>query len=311
MTCINSFFNYKKLTHEFLSVMIYNTMGDMADWTLDQIENDLYYSNVMYEEETDSFIGPGRRKKLLKCSHCGKKPLSWKRIKNKWIIFELDGSVHLCNGYEPPLEILKEIAKTVGTQVKKDMNVNVIKENDVPVAGIIEYGGKPFPDYSPPSWDTWFMGLVYDVAKKSKDPSTKIGAVIVRDNRPILFGYNGIPRKVKDLPERMVRPVKYKWTEHGERNALYCGARFGIATENAIMYTQSIPCADCARGIINCGISKIIVHKQTEDLFASHAVWTEELDIARIMLNEAGVEIVVFDEVLGKWSFVNGKVHVV
>ena len=179
----------------------------------------------------------------------------------------------------------------------------------LPVAGIVH--GSPFPNYRPPSWDAWFMGMVYDTARKSKDPSTKIGAVIVKDKRPILFGYNGLPRKVKDLPERMVRPLKYKWTEHGERNAIYCGARFGIATEATTMFTQAIPCTDCARGIINSGIMKLVVHKQTEDLFNKHDQWISDCLLSRIMFEEAGIELQFLDEPLGKWSFVDGKVHIV
>jgi dCMP deaminase len=59
-------------------------------------------------------------------------------------------------------------------------------------------------DYRPPSWDRLFMRLVYEYASKSKDPSSKIGAVVVRDRRPILFGYNGFPERVEDLPDRMI-----------------------------------------------------------------------------------------------------------
>lgn len=196
--------------------------------------------------------------------------------------------------------------------MSKNQEIKLVHDEDTNqlVAGIV-VNGSPFPDYVPPSWDVWFMGMVYDTARKSKDPSTKIGAVIVKDKRPILFGYNGLPQKVKDLPERMVRPVKYKWTEHGERNAIYCGARFGIATDGTTMYTQSIPCMECGRGIINSGIVKIVVHKQTEDLFGNHPQWIEDCQLSRSMLEEAGVEIQSLNTPLGKWSFVNGKVHVV
>src|SRR4051812_24167372 len=121
------------------------------------------------------------------------------------------------------------------------MQINNIRDDSGNlVAGIVEEG-TPFPEYCPPAWDEWFMGMVYDTARKSKDTSTKIAAVIVKEKRPILFGYNGIPRNVDDIPERMVRPIKYKWTEHGERNAIYCGARFGIPTEGTTMYTQAMP----------------------------------------------------------------------
>lgn len=187
-------------------------------------------------------------------------------------------------------------------------------DNAIPVAGIVK-NGSPFPDYTPPSWDSWFMGLVYDTARKSKDLSTKIGAVIVKDKRPILFGYNGIPQKVKDTPERMERPKKYKWTEHGERNAIFCGARFGIATDGTTMYTQALPCCECARAIVNSGISKVIIHKESSDIFAASShystTWKEDHEISTVMFQEAGVELVTLNVSVGKWSFIGGKVYVV
>jgi dCMP deaminase len=193
----------------------------------------------------------------------------------------------------------------------KRMNVKIINDgNDTPVAGIV-LEGTPFPDYIPPSWDDWFMGMAYDTARKSKDTSTKIGAVIVREKRPILFGYNGFPKKIKETKSRLERPAKYKWTEHGERNAIYCGAKFGIPTDGTVMFTQSVPCTDCARGIIAAGIIKIVVHKQTEALFDNHPQWIGDLVTSREMLAEAGVEIQILDRPLGKWSFVNGKVYIV
>jgi len=198
----------------------------------------------------------------------------------------------------------------------KKQKIDIIRDqgSNVPIAGIVT-DGAPFPDYMPPSWDAWFMGMVYDTARKSKDPSTKIGAVIVKDKRPILFGYNGLPQKVKDLPERMQAPIKYKWTEHGERNAIFCGARFGIATEGTTIYTQSMPCCECARAIVNSGISKVIIHKQSNDIFyfsnRENNVWTDDLAISTTMFKEAGVEVVTLNLPLGKWSFVGKKVYVV
>jgi len=77
-----------------------------------------------------------------------------------------------------------------------------------------------------PEWNVWFMQGVYWVASKSKDPKTKIGALIVKDTRIISTGYNGIPIGVDDNVEtRHQRPEKYKWYEHGERNAIYAAAR--------------------------------------------------------------------------------------
>src|SRR5438045_6573381 len=105
-----------------------------------------------------------------------------------------------------------------------------------------------------PSWDEYFMRHVYLVASKSKDTRTKIGAVIVRDKRIISEGYNGICQGVYDhIESRYVKPKKYFFFEHGERNAVYGCARHGIATLGAKIYTQGIPCADCARAVIQAG----------------------------------------------------------
>lgn len=171
--------------------------------------------------------------------------------------------------------------------------------------------GSPFYDYTPPPFDEWIMGMVYETARKSKDPSTKIGTVIVRDGHPILFGYNGIAQRVKDLPSRMVRPIKYKWTEHSERNALYCGTKMGISAKGTTLYTQAMPCVDCARGIINAGIVKVVIHKQTQNLYKKLPQWALDCKITKQMFKEAGVKLVTLDKMLGKFSFINEKVHIV
>jgi len=152
---------------------------------------------------------------------------------------------------------------------------------------------------------------VYLVASKSKDPSTKIGAVLVTDNVLISEGYNGFCRKVNDsVTSRWIRPAKYSWAEHGERNSIYNAARNGIKTLNSTMYTQGLPCVDCARSVIQAGIGKIILHKQWEDKFKELTVngrtWTE--DISAEMFKEAGVTVEWLDKQLGVQSLISEKV---
>jgi len=131
-------------------------------------------------------------------------------------------------------------------------------------------------NYTPPDWNEWFLQGVYWVASKSKDPKTKIGALIVKDKRIISTGFNGIPIGVNDDDElRHQRPEKYKWYEHGERNAIYAAARYGINTDGAILYTNALPCAD-------------------------NATFT--------MFNESGVKIFAIDKVLGCKAYFDGKV---
>lgn len=111
-------------------------------------------------------------------------------------------------------------------------------------------------------WDEFFLGLAEHVSIKSKDRSTKVGAVIVGpDNEVLSLGWNGFPRGVGDDPEwydnRYNRPDKYEWTEHAERNAIFNAARHGIALRGSTMYTTHAPCASCARAIVQSGITSV------------------------------------------------------
>jgi len=92
-----------------------------------------------------------------------------------------------------------------------------------------------FKDYTPPNFDELFMRMVYLTATKSKDPSSKIGAVIVKDDRVISTGYNGFPIGVSDSQERYLnRETKYKFVVHAEHNSILTAARFGISTWIAV-----------------------------------------------------------------------------
>lgn len=142
------------------------------------------------------------------------------------------------------------------------------------------------------SWDRFYLEMADLVASRSKDRSAKIGAVLVKDNAIISMGYNGFPRCVNDnVEERHARPAKYAYTEHGERNAILNAARHGISTLGSTMYTQGVPCADCARAVIQAGCAKLVAYWQADDNVFSG--WKESCRIGREMLDEAGVEVVV------------------
>lgn len=85
-------------------------MGDIADYTLELCEGgDLYWDDVMYMEEFDSFIGPGHHRPVT-CRFCGKKNLAWGRIAERWVLCE-DKGPHKCPKRSLPLEVLKEQAR--------------------------------------------------------------------------------------------------------------------------------------------------------------------------------------------------------
>jgi dCMP deaminase len=112
------------------------------------------------------------------------------------------------------------------------------------------------------TWDEYFIKHAMLVSEKSKDPSTKVGCVLVGgDNEILSTGFNGFSRGVDELiPERWDRPEKYKWVEHAERNAIYNAARNGVRLKGARAYLnwEPIPCTDCTRALIQSGIVEII-----------------------------------------------------
>ena len=153
----------------------------------------------------------------------------------------------------------------------------------------------------PNDWDHHFLDQLPFTARKSKDPSTKVGAIITGSDRgDKTRGFNGFPRGVEDdlvkVPERYVRPLKYKYTEHAERNAIYYAARKGIALEGSTLYVGWCPCTDCTRGVIQSGIVRIVLDGDSrayndEDLKKR---WEEDGEVSKTMLAEAGIELVVY-----------------
>ena len=94
-----------------------------------------------------------------------------------------------------------------------------------------------------PGWDQYYLDICKVVSARSKDPNTQIGCVIIGPNHEIRStGYNSFPRGIRDdVPERLVRPAKYLWIEHAERNAICNAARAGTATEGCTIFVEIMP----------------------------------------------------------------------
>lgn len=146
----------------------------------------------------------------------------------------------------------------------------------------------------PRSRDDTFMDMVYTMAQLSKDENTHIGAVIVGPDHEIRStGFNSFPRGLNDtLPERQERPEKYFWIEHAERNAIYNAARVGIPLKGCRIYTNGTPCMDCARAIIQAGISEVIIDSFWEVKFSlASPKWLEHKHKAEEMFRETGIAV--------------------
>lgn len=139
------------------------------------------------------------------------------------------------------------------------------------------------PDRTGRRWRDYLMGFARQAATMSKD-STKVGAAAFGDVRQILeTGFNGLPRGVDDLPERMERPAKYLWTGHAEENLVAHAARPRLA--GSTVYVTHFCCSRCARMLINAGVARVVVGDGKTSMPA------EEFEAAAVMFREAGVEV--------------------
>lgn len=138
-------------------------------------------------------------------------------------------------------------------------------------------------------WDTRFMKLTREISTWSKDPSSKIGAVIVNDDRRILAtGYNGFPKGIEDTEERLNdRDQKYPRIVHAEMNALMAALHSGISVKDATIYVYGLPvCPECTKSIISAGIKRIVI---SPDPYVYITSWTEKWkDVSYQMIQEVG-----------------------
>lgn len=135
-------------------------------------------------------------------------------------------------------------------------------------------------------WHKRFIELAYVISTWSKDPSSKIGAVVVDENRRIIStGYNGFARGVKDSKSRYTdRDVKYKMILHAEENAIAFAQR--RLDGCSIYITMMPPCSHCAALIIQSGIEKVFVPQNPIP-----ERWKESVALTKQMFSEAGVEL--------------------
>lgn len=131
-------------------------------------------------------------------------------------------------------------------------------------------------------WDSRFLGMALHVAAWSKDPSTRVGAVITdAKNRVVSLGFNGFPRNVKD--QVVTREHKLRATIHAETNALLFAKE---DVEGMTCYVSHPPCAQCAAKLIQAGISRVVWHSPSPDFVDR---WAEDMAIAKQMYEESGV----------------------
>ena len=141
-------------------------------------------------------------------------------------------------------------------------------------------------------WHRRFLRLAAEIAEFSKDPSTKVGCILVRDRRIISTGYNGFHRGISDSFDRLLdRDKKYEMTVHAEINAVTTAALHGVSTEGSTAYVTFQPCSRCAAVLINAGIKEVYV--TTDSLIPDR--WLDNMVLAANLLREAGILLETLD----------------
>lgn len=136
----------------------------------------------------------------------------------------------------------------------------------------------PMPHDGRPSWDEYFMKLACEVATRTTCMRRAVGAVIVKDNRILSTGYNGVPsglahcRQTGCLRQELGIPSGQRSEIcrglHAEQNAIIQAAKYGPLIDGAKIYVNTQPCIICAKMIINAGITEVIYQNPYPDEFA-------------------------------------------
>jgi len=145
---------------------------------------------------------------------------------------------------------------------------------------------KPF------KWQTRYLNVAKECASWSKDPGSKVGAVVVgKDGQVLSQGYNGFPRGIRDLPERLNdRETKLKYTVHAEMNAILNASLTGTSLRDGTIYVYGLPtCSECAKAVIQSGIKTVVVVASDID---KSETWTKSWALSSSMFKEVGINIV-------------------
>jgi len=143
---------------------------------------------------------------------------------------------------------------------------------------------------------------------ESSDPNTKTSAFLVDDNGLILAkGANTFPDNIPILEERLKRPDKYDFIGCAERDVIYTAAKEGIKTLGLTMVVPWYACLECSKAIIKSGISRVVGHKTIMEQTPNR--WKESIFKALRMMDEAGLELLLYDGQLNSRFLMDDKLY--
>lgn len=137
-------------------------------------------------------------------------------------------------------------------------------------------------------WDKRFLNIAKEISTWSKDPSRKIGAVLVKHNQILGTGYNGFPKGIKD-DERLNQKDKNKYIIHAELNAILNALKYGIPLKDSTIYVYGLPiCSECAKHLIQVQVKKVVTK------YNEIGTWKESTDLAKEMFKEVNIDYIEY-----------------
>lgn len=138
-------------------------------------------------------------------------------------------------------------------------------------------------------WDLRLLELAKHISHWSKDPSTKVGAVICNGIKIISIGFNGLPQNISVIEEDIlnIREEKYKYIIHAEMNAILTA---GQNLNGSTLYTYPfLPCTNCASMCVQAGIKRIVAP------ICQNQKWVDRIDQSKKFLALSNIDVVEYD----------------
>lgn len=149
---------------------------------------------------------------------------------------------------------------------------------------------------SRPDWDDYFMEIAEVTKKRSTCLRRQIGAVIVKDNRILATGYNGVPSGIEHCGSRgclrdelgVPSGERHELCRgiHAEQNAIVQAAYLGVSIDGSTLYCTNQPCILCAKMLINAGVKRIVIKDGYPDEYAQQMLAEAGLTIERTEIKE-------------------------
>lgn len=111
-----------------------------------------------------------------------------------------------------------------------------------------------------PAWDSYFMKIAFAVSERSTCDRAFVGCVLVLNKRILTTGFNGSPAGQEHCDEigHLMVDGHCVRTIHAETNAIIQAALHGVSTRGATCYVTHFPCINCAKALINAGITRLV-----------------------------------------------------